>query len=474
MKLFLKIIGAIFALLILMTAGGVAANWRLVNQILTYSPLILPPFYGDPTDRAEAQQQDIRFLRRLTKYDRSFSFKEIEAFNAQVDAMAARAGDMTDAEFYLSVSKAAAISDNGHTNASKSPSYRQFNHAGVRFYWFADGLFIVRAENTFADLVGAKVTGVEGRSPEDVNAALSIYTGGAAQFRKLYGVHLLESPDLMHAAGLARSPDELTLTVLDKSGETHSITLPAIKEQDQETLPIRRPWMSLRGDALPGENGDWSRVLDFENGGAPLYLEAPEENFLVKKLEGGVYLRPQLLLQREETPILEQFQSVIDDAPAGGYNFMAVDLRLSPGGDYTKVLDFVQAAPQTLSSDGRLYIITSPQTFSAALVTAAFLKYYGGDQAVIIGEPMGDHPQFWAETGFPFALPNTEYRISYATGYHDWEAGCTGKHEYCFTQNILHEVPAGSLEPGIALAPTFSDYASGRDIIMDRILAEQP
>lgn len=474
MKLFFKIIGAIFALLVLATAGGVAANWQLVNQILTYSPLILPPFYGDPADRAAAQEQDIRFLRRLTKYDRSFSADEVEAFNTHLDAMAARAGEMSDAEFYLDVSKAAAISDNGHTNASKSPTYRQFNHAGVRFYWFADGLYIVRAENTFADLVGTRVTGVEGRTPESVNAALGVYTGGAAQFRKLYGVHIMESPELMHAAGLAASSDELTLTVLDNAGEPRSVTLPAIKEQGQETLPIRRPWMSLRGDDLPGEDGAWARVLDFSDGGAPLYLETPQENFLVKHLHGGVYLRPQLLLQREETPVLEQFQRVINDAPEGGYAFMAVDLRLSPGGDYTKVLDFVKAAPGTLNSDGKLYIITSPQTFSAALVTAAFLKYYGGDQAVIIGQPMGDHAQFWAETGFPFELPNSDYRISYATGYHDWEDGCTGKHEYCFTQNILHEVPAGSIEPGVMMAPTFSDYASGRDIIMDRILKERP
>ncbi len=473
MKLFFKIIGAIFALLVLATAGGVAANWQLVNQILTYSPLILPPFYGDPADRAEAQEQDIRFLRRLTKYDRSFSPEELEAFNAHLDAMAAATGEMSDAEFFLNVAKAAAITNNGHTGVSNAPVYSRFNQSGVKLFWFADGLYVVRAKNSIGELVGARVATIEGRTPKEINKALEAYTGGAAQWRKLYAVMLMESPELMHAAGLAASPNELTLRVEDSGGK-RAITLPSYRHPDAASLPRRRPWMTLRADALPDEEESWQRTLSLSGADAPLYLRDPNENFFVETLNGGVYLRPQLLLQREETPILDQFQSVIDGAPEGGYAFMAVDLRWSPGGDYTKVIDFVKAAPGTLRSDGRLYIITGPQTFSAALVTAAFLKYYGGDQAVIIGQPMGDHAQFWAETGFPFELPNSGYRVNYATGYHDWEDGCTGKHEYCFTQNILHEVPAGSLEPGVTMAPTFSDYARGRDIIMDRILTERP
>jgi len=82
---------------------------------------------------------------------------------------------------------------------------------------------------------------------------------------------------------------------------------------------------------------------------------------------------------------------------------------------------------------------------------------------------MGDYGQFWAETGFPFTLPNSRYRISYATAYHDWEQGCTGVHKYCFTRNAAHEGSIGSLAPDKLVAPTYGDYASGRDIVMDWI-----
>ena len=470
MRLFWKILRWTFLIWLLVTIGLAAANWSLVTQIIRFSPLILPPMYGEAETPAEAQLQDIRFLRRLTSYDRSFSAEELAAFDAQLDAMEARGGAMSDAEFYLAVMEAAAISGNGHTNASKTPSYTQFNNAGVKFYWFADGLYVVRAHNAHADLVDTRVTTIEGRPVEDVNAVLDTYMGGAPQWRRVNNVFLIESPELMHAAGLAASPDALTITVADADGLERNVSLNARPAPEERVR--RRPWMSLRADALADEGDDWRRTLSLEGDDAPLYLRDPQENFFISNIDGGFYMRPQLLLQREETPINDQLAGVIENAPTEGYEFLIVDLRWSPGGDYTQVIDFVKAAPGVIKDGGKLYIVTSPNTFSAALVTAAFLKYYGGEKSVIVGEPMGDIGQFWAETGFPFELPNSGYGVNYATGYHDWENGCAGKHEFCFSQNLKHEVPAGSLLPAMPVSPTYADYASGRDVVMERIVAD--
>jgi hypothetical protein len=134
-----------------------------------------------------------------------------------------------------------------------------------------------------------------------------------------------------------------------------------------------------------------------------------------------------------------------------------------------KVLDFAKAAPNTIKPGGRLYIATAPQTFSAAVVTTALLKHHGGEKSVIIGERVGDREQFWAETGFPFTLPNSGFAINYATGYHDWEKGCAGEHEFCFDLNLIHEVPAGSLSPSVPIAATYADYAAGKDPVLDWI-----
>lgn len=472
MKLFFKIIGGLFWVWLIITGALIAMNWSLVTQLVRYSPIVIPAMYGAPETVAEAREQDLRFLRNLLKYDRSFSDSEQAAFLKHIEDLEARAGALSDAELFLGVARAVAITNNGHTNISTGPLYRKFNHANVKFFWFADGLFIVRTHNSLAELVGSRVTAINGRPTDDVVTALAPYFGGVPHWRRLFATYYMESPEMMHAAGLASSPDELSLTVTNQSGAEETITLPSVKRENGDELPSRRPWMTLKPVALPDEGEAWRRTLDLQGADAPIYLRDIDENFLWTELQGGVYVRPQLLLQSKEMPILEQFQAVLNAADDGEFDFMAIDLRWSPGGDYTKVIDFVKAAPGVIKSNGRLYIIVGPQTFSAALVTAAFLKFYGGENAVIIGSPMGDAEQFWAERGpLPFELPNSKFSVSFATGYHDWANGCAGKHEYCFSQNLTHEVPAGSLQPAIPMEATYAEYASGEDIIMDYILS---
>lgn len=472
MRLFFKIFGYGLLLLLLAAGGFVALNWSMVTQIARYSPLVMPPFYSEPANAAEAREQDVRFLKRLINYDRSFSPEERAAFIVHVNDLEARASQLSKAELFLGAAEAAAISKNGHTGISASPLYREFNRIGLKLFWFSDGLYIVRAHENIANLVGARVFAIEGRDLDTVLEGLAKYNGGVAQWRRLYSSLYVESPEIMHAAGLASSPDALLISVVDADGNARNVTLTAEYSPSQMDLPRRRPWMTLIPTTLPDEDEEWRRTLSFE-GAAPLYLRDTDENFFWLETNGGVYLRPHLLLERKETPIAENFEAILAAASDEPFDFMAVDLRWSPGGDYTRVIDFVKAAPDAIKDDGRLYIIVGPQTFSAALVTAAFLKHYGGDKAVIIGSPMGDDEQFWAETGFPFNLPNSKFRISYATGYHDWKNGCAGRHEYCFDQNLIHEVPAGSLAPLILLEPSYADYASRRDIVMDYVFTAE-
>lgn len=461
-------------LIALLAAGGfVAVNWPMVKQIARFSPLILPPFYGTPANRTEAQQQDIKFLRRLVDYDRSFSPEELRAFHAHVDALAARAGTMTDAQLFLGAAQAAAISDNGHTNVGAGPLYRRFSRVGVKVFWFADGLFIVRARNELADLVGAKIVTVEGVPAEKVAHRLGQYFGGPENFRRLYGSLFIESPEIMHAAGLCASPDRMTVGVSNPSGTTRDVILVGTKTDSAAALPPRWPWMTLTAAPMADEGSQWRSTLAGTGAQVPLYLRDPEKNFLWTRLGGGVYVRPHLLLKRAETPILANFAAVIEAGTAKPFDFMIVDLQQSPGGDFTKVLDFAKKAPNTIKPGGHLYIATGAQTFSAAVVTTALLKHHGGEKSLIIGERAGDREQFWAETGFPFTLPNAGFTINYATGYHDWEKGCAGKHEYCFDLNLIHEVPAGSLSPNIPLAATYADYASGKDLVLDWIAAKE-
>jgi hypothetical protein len=50
--------------------------------------------------------------------------------------------------------------------------------------------------------------------------------------------------------------------------------------------------------------------------------------------------------------------------------------------------------PDFVPPSGRIYLLTGPQTFSAAITTTAFVKQATGSRAIILGEPVGDRLPF--------------------------------------------------------------------------------
>jgi hypothetical protein len=446
--------------------------WPLVKQLVRFSPVMLPTFYSSPASVAESYTQDIQHLSKILKYDRSFSPDQRAEFIKHLAAMSESVEDMSAAEFYLGVSKAMAIAENGHTNVSKGPAFRNFNRSGIDAFWFSDGLHIVRAHKSLTALVGARIIEIEGRSVEAINQRLGAYIGGALPWKRLYSQYFLRSPDLMHAAGLAASAELLNIKVLDENGIQRLETLKALPAAKDGAGYARSALSALTAESLPEEGARWNRSLDIASDKVPLYLRSFDDNFLKKKLSNGVYIRASVLFNRNGLSIEDRLAAVLAEAPEGGYDLIAFDLRLSPGGDFGTVSEFAQKVESALNSDGKLYVITGPQTFSAAIVSVALFKRYAPNKTLIVGQPMGDYAQFWAERGMSFRLPNSAYYINYATGYHDWEKGCTNSHQYCFSRNARHDGIEVSLKPDVLLETSYKEYAAGRDIEMEWVMAD--
>lgn len=446
--------------------------WPLVKQLVRFSPVMLPTYYSAPASTAEAYTQDIQHLSNILKYDRSFFEEQRAAFKKHLKLLSGNVDTMSAAEFYLGVSRAMAIAENGHTNVSKGPTFRDFNRSGIDAFWFSDGLYVVRAHESRADLVGMRIVTIEGRAPEDIFQSLGMYIGGAPSWKRLYGQYFLRSPELMHAAGLAASPELLNIETLDASGIQQTIALTAQPAAKETAAYGRSALVSLTAKSLPDEVGQWSRSLMGEDDQVPLYLRSFDENFLTQEFQNGVYIRAAVLFNRGGMSVEDRLATVLANAPENGYDFIAFDLRLSPGGDFGTVADFAEKVEPAISSKGKLYVITGPQTFSAAIVSAALFKRYAPNKTLIVGQPMGDYAQFWAERGMSFTLPNSGYNINYATGYHDWEKGCTTTHKYCFSRNARHDGIVVSLKPDVYIEPSYAEYASGRDVVLDWVIAD--
>lgn len=461
----------VLGIYILANIVGAILFWPRIDQYLRFMPKIEAPSFLAPTDRLDAQQQDLLYLKSLLNYDRSFAESARDEFLSQIDNELLGKQALSTAEHYLRVRALVALADNGHTSVEATPTFRQFNRSGIDVYPFSDGMFIVRAHQDYSDLVGQKLIEIEGHPITDVMSTLRKYTGGPVHWRDMKSLQILRSPELLHAAGLSVDAEKLNVTVEDKTAERRLLSLNAISSASDTEFYYRHPFMTLAPVAMQDEDAKWVRTLDLQNQTVAPYLEDVFRSHMSRKLNSGIYIQSNYLMSSEESPVREQLANDLKSAPARGFNFIALDLRFNPGGDYSNAVDFSKNAASALSDDGKIYVLVGPNTFSAAIVFTALLKQYAPDQTIIIGQPMGDRPQFWAERGRgAFILPNSGYFVSYATGYHDWEKGCRKTHEFCFPPNKKHDADIGSLELDKLLQPSYGDYKSGQDVVLEWVL----
>ena len=450
--------GVVLTAALLAGAAYGAFSWR-------FQPHAPKANYPQPENETQARLQDLDYLLNLPETDHSFSQEEAARFEEHVRGLRDNAGTMTDAAFAMGIAAAAAIAENGHTNLSRRDLFRDMNSLPVRFFWFEEGLHIVRARASHEDLIGARVVLYDGRAPDTLVGALDPYFGGNAAFLRFNSPSFFASPQAMHVAGLAERPDRVTLRLAFADGSEREMVM----EPEETPTPVIWPDEA----ALPvlskeeKESGhDWRFApVDAEaNAGARAhYVRLPQTYHWTDELPGGgFYIRLRLIQDQDDRKLKPWLAVLAERLRAKPADYLVLDVRSTFGGNYLLARKFALGVRDFVRPGGRIYLLTDEGTFSAAIVTQAFALHAAGEQGVVVGAPVGDEEQFWAEGGGALTLPNSGYRIFVSTGYHDWENGCTDWSR-CFWFNIFLGVAAGSLDPDIAAPMRHADYAAGID-----------
>ena len=118
---------------------------------------------------------------------------------------------------------------------------------------------------------------------------------------------------------------------------------------------------------------------------------------------------------------------------------------------------------------GRVCVLTSPWTFSAAISTVGYLEQEAPDRVVIVGEHVGDRLDFHAEGGV-IELPHSHAALLSATERHDYRTGCQNI-ENCHGSVIRYPIAVESLAPDIEAPWTIEAYRAGRDPGMEAVAA---
>jgi hypothetical protein len=430
--------------------------------------VVLSPAAGEsipPSDARAAQLQDLAQLRRYIALDAAYSSAQRALALQVIGAAESGAGKWTAADFELRVARVVALADNGHSTVWSDPRSNRMNRVPIRLVLLAEGVFVARAKGPGVPALGMRIDAIDNITTADILRRLRVYRGGPDNLRNQDNLSLLESPQLLHAAGIALSEQELTLAV-SAQGHTKSLALSALPPDPHEGAVHRLRYLSAQRTGQ--ENADWQSA--FQKQSAPLWLQQPDQVFRLEPLPAlaAVYLQLKSNMDAEDGQRIGAFlaqarRSIAAMRPQN----VIVDLRFDGGGDYTKTQSFMSDLPMMIPPKGRVFVITHATTFSAGISSVGFLKQSAPRQVIIVGEPVGDRLVFYGEPR-KFTLPNSEIGMSYATGLHDYLHGC---HWFgpCYWVNWLFPISVPTLEPELTAPLSFALIAAGRDPAMEAI-----
>jgi len=407
--------------------------------------------------------QVVYFRDAVLANERSGSRAQVNALESFTRELYWRADGLSDERLTMELARALAAYGNAHSTVI-DPRLRR---VPLRFHWFADGLYVVKAAPAMEAMLGARVLAIEGRDPEDVLTLLRPYIPGAEGWQRYRSEYFLSAPAALRAAGASGDESAMVIDYAKPGGARASLAV-AVEPKPPEADAFREFRHLLPGDESFG-TGRWLRAADLV-ASPPQRFRAMPNPFARAWLEdlGAEYVRLNGSNSTREVDLPSFLDDTIAEIQAHHARTAIVDLRFDWGGNYMLARRFAPGLAAALPADGKVFLITGPNTFSAGLILAARIKRFAGPRTVIVGEPAGDRLAFWAE-GLDMVMPMSGVELYLSTAAHDLAEGCRWLDRDCFVLDKFFPAAAGSLDVAMPARETFADFAAGRDVAMERI-----
>lgn len=400
--------------------------------------------------RAAAWASDLRFLVGEVRRKSHHTIRPvtIAQFEASASALAARAAELSDHQMLVELMKLVATLGDGHAAVEAPDGDWSFAPTlPVMLYLFEEGLFVIAAAPEQRDIVGAQVIAIEGRPLADVAEAVrpTISRDNEQGVRAMLPYRLREVA-VLHALGIAASPDRLTLTLAPGQGTV----VRDVEVVSDDTWPTGK----LKG-VRPCPPA-WEYLP--RRSGRPLarYLRWAANTFWFEDLpeRQAVYFQLNGVQDAPDESLAALAERLCDVVAQEHVRRLIVDLRWNGGGNTFLVMPLLHRllGLGKLGRPGALFVLVGRRTFSAAQNFASLLDRHA--QPIFVGEPTGSSPNFVGES-VPFTLPYSGARVMVSDLY--WQNGWPMDHRTW-------------IPPHLYVPPTFAALRDNLDPALDAIL----
>ena len=441
---------------------GAVIGGFLLAMTYYFNPSAPAVDYPKPRSALEAQRQDVDYFRKLVALDRSFPDAARAEANREIDALERSAMLLPQPKLRVALMRILALADNGHTHLNSDETVLP-NTLPIGTMLFSDGLYLLAARSDYADVLGGRVAAIDGMPIDRVMQRLEALRGGTALWRRYLASEMIATQDILYGADIASDPERSTWRVVLPDGSAHDRVIAAYRPKNSDPSPYTYRWLSPE----PLKGLGWR---SFEPQAVPAANADFDKTFRAVRLPGSCTMLIQLKSNVDvgNERIADFIAATTSEMQAKPPCAAILDMRYNGGGDYTNTYRFAHHIPELVAPGGRIFILTAPSTFSAAITTTAFLKDAGGDRVTILGEPVGDRLAFLSE-GNRGCLPHSHLCMRYATGKHDYQHPCTDWH-VCYWLNWFYPVRVKTLAPDESIPMSFADWRRGRDPAFERAL----
>ena len=392
-------------------------------------------------------QNDLKFLQETVHKDYAFLFKKVTAgeFDAAVAQFHSEIPKLQDHEVLVGFSRIVSLFKYGHTRVGFRDSPVPYHRLPINLYQFPDGVYITAAHKDYAELVGSKITAIEGVSMANVLRAIyPIVPVENEQYFKAYGNLYLTVPEALHAQKITNVLKQDISFSLEKEGRSFDATVKATKNVG---LPLQY------GEPLP--DSDWVGTRAATN--TPHYLKNLDKIYYYEYLadEKALYVRHSQIQDDPSENIPAFYKRVFDFIENNDVEKLILDVRLNGGGNNYKNKPIVTGIIETqkINQKGKLFVIIGRRTFSACQNLVNELSNY--TNAIFVGEPTSENINFYGDNR-RVTLPNSKLPIFLS---------------FAWWQDKPQWENAEYTSPHIAIEMSFDDYKENRDPVLEAALS---